>query len=119
MFAWATPASVEPAASEYPLDAARSWVVADGLLSVGALKTLVIVLVVAVVIGYTLMALATVGLTVPANLWAGLLVLSTLGSLALMVLGFGPALALGIAIDIVLLWVAIAAVWSPTATVAA
>ena len=118
MFAWAPPASADPAAAEYPFDATRSWVVTNGILSAGALKALVIPLVVAVVVGYTLTALATVSLIVPETWWTSLLILSTLGSLALMVIGFGPALALGIAIDIVLLWVAIAAVWSPTATVA-
>ena len=113
MFAVPPPGGAE-ASSEYPFDPARSWLVTNNLLGTGALKVIVVPLVVAVVVGYTLTALATVGILVPAGWWSGLLIASTIGSLALMVIGLTPNLLLGIAIDLLLLCVAFASVWSPT-----
>jgi hypothetical protein len=93
--------------------------VTSNLLSLPALKAIVIGLVVAVVFGYALTALATVGLLIPQTWWSALLIGSTALSLALMVIGLAPALALGIAIDLVLIWVAITAAWTPTGVTAA
>jgi hypothetical protein len=113
MFAWTPPATAGSPANDYPFDPARSWLVTSNLLSLSALKAIVIALVVAVMLGYSLTALATVGLLVPQGWWSALLIGSTALSMVLMVIGLAPALALGIAIDLVLLWVAITAAWTP------
>jgi hypothetical protein len=112
--------AVDPAKPEadFLFDSSRSWLVTNHVLEAGLVKGVVILLVAAVMVGYSLTALATVGLIVPASWWSGLLVASTLASLVLMVIGLSPTLALGIAIDVVLLWVAVAAVWSPTGAAA-
>ena len=113
MFAVPAPAGAE-ASAEYPFDPARSWLVTSNLLGIGTLKIIVVALVAAVVMGYALTALATVGILVPADWWPGLLIASTIGSLVLMVIGLAPNLLLGVAIDVVLLWAAFASAWSPT-----
>ena len=60
-----------------------------------------------------LAALATVGIMVPAAWWQGLVVASSLASLAMLVVWFAPMLLLGILIDVALMWLAIAGPWSP------
>ncbi len=71
------------------------------------------VLVGAVVVGYGLAALATVGLLVPSEWWPGLMVASTAAAALLMGLFFQPGLLLGLAIDAVLLWIVLASLWTP------
>ena len=114
MFAAPPPASPDTPGAEFAFDPGRSWLVTSRLLDLGLIKVVVVLLVVAVVAGYSLTALATVGLLVPTSWWSGLLIASTTASLALMVIGLAPGLALGIAIDVVLLWVAVSTAWSPT-----
>jgi hypothetical protein len=117
MFAY-TPTAAPGTASDYPFDPNRSWTVTSGLITVETLRIVVAALVAFVIVGYSLTALATVGLLVSASWWSTLLVVSTVGSLALMVIGLSPALALGIAIDLVLFWLAITAAWSPSGAAA-
>jgi len=119
MFVAPVPASSGNPATDYPFGIGRAWLVTSGLIGASTLKAIAVVLVGMVIVGYSLTALATVGLLVPATWWSSLMIASTIASLALMVIGFAPMLALGIAIDIVLLLVAIAAVWAPTSAVAA
>lgn len=116
MFAVPAPAAPAPSGGlEYPFDVTRSWLVTGHVADVGLVRALVFALVAATVIGYTLTALATVGVVVPSELWPTLLVASTLASGALMVIGLGPVLALGIAIDVALLLVVVSAAWRPGA----
>jgi len=119
MFVAPVPAASETPATDYPFDIGRTWLVTSGLIGAGTLKAIAVVLVGIVIVGYSLTALATVGLLVPVTWWSSLLIASTIASLALMVIAFAPMLALGIAIDIVLLLVAIAAAWSPSSALAA
>jgi hypothetical protein len=65
------------------------------------------------VVGYALAAMATVGVAVPADSWRPLVVAATAASAALLVIGLSPWLLLGIAIDLVLVVVAITGAWSP------
>ena len=73
-------------------------------------------LVVVTFVLFALAALATAGILVPAAWWQGLLVASSLASLAMLVVWFAPTLLLGILIDIALVWLAIAGPWSPALT---
>jgi hypothetical protein len=113
MFAAPPPASANTPGAEFGFDPARSWLVTGHLLDIGVLKAIVVVLVATTIVGYALTALATVGLLVPAGWWVALLVFSTSASAALMVVGLAPGLALGVAIDVVLLAIAVTAAWSP------
>ncbi len=62
--------------------------------------------------GYGLAALATLGL-LPSWTWDPAVALGSLASLALLVLCFHPWLVVGVAIDLLLLWVALVAAWYP------
>jgi hypothetical protein len=99
----------------YPFDPARSWLVTRTGLSAGAVRGLAAVLSAVVAIGFVLAGLATIGLIVPTDWWASLVVGSSILSLVLFVLTFSPSLALGIAIDLVLLWVVWSGAWLPGA----
>ena len=99
----------------YPFDPTRSWLVTRAGLSAGAVRGLAAVISAVVAIGFVLAGLATVGLIVPTDWWAGLVVGSSALSLVLFVLMFSPSLALGIAIDLVLLWVVWSGAWVPGA----
>jgi hypothetical protein len=100
-------------AMDYPFDATKSWLVGAHILDSTLVRPLVIGFVAVVVIGYSLAALATVGILVPASWWSVLVVVATSASAALMVVALSPGLVLGIAIDLVLLWLAIVVAWSP------
>jgi hypothetical protein len=119
MFAAPPPTAADSPAAEFAFDPTRSWLVANNVLGVGTVRVIVVALVVAVVIGYGLTAMATVGILVPAAWWSALLIVSTVGSLALIVIGRSPTLVLGVAIDVVLLWVVFAMAWSPVRAAAA
>ena len=97
----------------YPFDPTRSWFVTRAGLSAAAGRGLAAAISGVVAVGFVLAALATVGLVVPTDWWAGLVVGSSVLSLVLFVLMFSPGLALGVAIDLVLLWVAWSGAWLP------
>lgn len=62
-----------------------------------------------------LLALSTVGIVVPREWWPGLVIGAAGSSFLLLALFFSPTLTLGLAIDLVLVWLVVAGVWSPTA----
>ena len=59
-----------------------------------------------------LAALATLGI-LPASAWGPTVAVASLASLALFAVGFHRWLFIGAAIDLVLLWVALVAAWTP------
>jgi len=112
----------EPAAAAdgrlaWPFDMGSSWLIARAGLDAGPVRTVGRVIMVAVFACSLLAALATVELLVPAGWWAALVVASAVGSMLLVTLFFSPALLLGYAIDLALLWLVLGSVWSPTSTV--
>jgi hypothetical protein len=118
MFVTPPPATPDSPAADFAFDPARSWLVTSGALSVSAVRAIVLGLVAVAVVGYGLTALATVGLIVPATWWTALLIVTTAASALLMIVALMPGLALGVAIDLVLIWVAITAAWSPSGVTA-
>jgi hypothetical protein len=119
MFAVPRPA-VRPATAngiDYPFDMGQAWPVRAGL-DAGLVRIVSVALVAAVVIGFVLAGLATVGVLVPAGWWRSLVVGSTVMSVLLLALAFSPGLLLGVAIDAVLLWLALAASWPPITAIA-
>lgn len=94
-----------------PLD--RSWLLSPIGTPAAASQLLGRLLVAATVLLYTLAALATIPLLVPATLWATLIISGTIASAVLMLVFFHRNLVIGLAIDVVLLVVAALAVWSP------
>jgi len=110
------PAGATTGAAAWPFDMAESWLIRTGGMDVGPVRGAGIVLMVAVVFGFGLAALATIGVLIPAGWWAGLVVGSSLGSLVLLTMFFSPMLLLGHAIDVALLGLVVASVWSPSAS---
>lgn len=117
MFAVPAPAAPAPVGgTEYPFNVNDSWLVTARFVDVAIVRGVVLGLVAVTVIGYGLAALATVGIGVPTSLWPMLVVVATVASGGLMVIGLAPMLALGIAIDAILLLVVFSAAWRPGAT---
>jgi hypothetical protein len=102
-------------APAWPFDMSMSWPVVRAGLPVSRVRALGAVLIAAVVVGWALAALATVGVAVPSVWWPGLVVAAAAGSALLLVIFFDPQLLLGLAIDAVLVWVAAAPIWIPNA----
>ena len=115
MFVAPRPSAPTDTGTDYPFDPARSWLVWRVGLGIGPVRGLAVGLSAITTIGFVLAGLATVGLIVPTDWWAGLIVGSSVLSLALFGLMFSPGLALGIAIDLVLLWLVWSAAWTPVA----
>jgi hypothetical protein len=106
----------EPATADgptWPFDMARSWLVTGVGLDVGLIRSVGVIVMAGVVIGFLLAALSTVGVIVPRAWWPGLVAGSALGSLVLLGLFFSPTLLLGAAIDVALLWFVLASAWRP------
>ena len=92
----------------------RSWLLSPMGATTGALHGLGMTLTMVTLIGFALAALATIPLLLPAALWPALIMISSVASLLLMAVFFHPYLFIGVAIDVVLIWVAVAAVWLPS-----
>jgi hypothetical protein len=108
--------SPRPAAStggpEWPFELGRSWFLRLIGLQPESTRVLGTALVAATIATFALAALATAGV-IAADLWAPALAAGAVSSLALLVLFFQPWLALGVLIDLGLLWVVLVAGWSP------
>jgi hypothetical protein len=101
--------------AEWPFDMARSWLVTGPGLDVNLVRVMGVALIGIVVVGFVLAGLATVGIIVPSGWWRVLVIGSAAASIVLLALFFNPQLILGLAIDALLLWVVLDAVWTPTA----
>jgi len=102
---------------QWPFDMGRSWLISGGL-DGGMIKGIGIALIAVALATALLAALATVSLLVPSAWWPFMVVASAMSSLLLLILFYSPALLIGLAIDVVLVWFVIASIWSPTASTA-
>ena len=107
------PAKATGTGMEWPFDLGRSWPVARIGLDARMIRGVGRVLTAVTVVTSLLAALATVGVVVPVDWWAGLVVAQALSSLLLLTLCFSPILLNGFAIDLALLWLALLSGWSP------
>jgi hypothetical protein len=108
--------AVQPARAgspEWAFAMDRSWVLGPMGATAGALHGLGMTLMVVTAVAFALAGLASVPLLLPATLWPALIVVAAGASLALMTTFLNPYLVIGIAIDVVLIWVALAAAWLP------
>lgn len=101
------------AAPAWPFRLDHSWLLSTFGLRPATLRPLGGLLVAATAAGYSVAALATIPLLVPAGAWAGLVLGSTLASALLLGLFANRGLLVGLAIDIVLLVVVLATLWLP------
>jgi hypothetical protein len=116
MFVAPPPASPNTPGAEFAFNVDRSWLVTTGAFSPQLVRSLVVLLVGATVTGYLLAGAATAGLLVPQAWWPALVIGATAASAALMLVGLSPGLALGIVIDVALVWLVVSRAWSPLAT---
>jgi len=114
MFVFPQPDPAAAGSTAWPFDMGGSWLIGGAGLDIGLVRTVGMALMVVVFAGFTLAALASVGVVVPAGWWAGLVVVSAAGSLVLLTMFMSPLFLLGYAIDLALLWLVFASVWSPT-----
>ena len=98
----------EPESSEqsWPFDMTESWAGAN-------LRVLGLVLIGVTIVGFLLAALAAAGVTLPAIWWQTAVVVGAVASAAALILFWDPQLILGVGINVVLIWVALAKVWVP------
>ena len=97
---------------EWPFELGRSWVLTPTGLRSESTRVVGTALVAATIATFALAALATAGV-IAVDLWAPALAAGAVASLALLVLFFQPWLALGVLIDLGLLWAVLVAGWSP------
>jgi hypothetical protein len=109
----ATSATASDEAFSRTFDLGRSWLVHAGL-DVHLVRAIGTLLVLVTVVGFMLAALSTVGWLVPAAWWPGLVIGSSVASILLLAVALNPTLILGFGINAVLLWVALASLWTPT-----
>jgi len=102
----------KPGAPPWPFDLGRSWLLSRLGVPAGTVRLVGVALVAATIGGYALAALATLGI-LPAGAWGATVAVGSIASLALLLICFHPWLVVGIAIDLLLLWVALVAAWTP------
>ena len=107
------PAKATGSGMAWPFDLGRSWPVTRIGLDARVVRGAGLALTVVTVVASLMAALATVGVIVPVDWWAGLVVAQAVSSLLLLILCFSPILLNGFAIDLALLWLALLSGWSP------
>jgi len=99
--------------AQWPFELDHSPILSAIGLAPGGQRTLGSLLVAATVAGYSVAAMATIPLILPASSWPALVVASSVVSLALIGVFFHRNLLVGVAIDVVLLAVCFSSVWLP------
>lgn len=96
----------------WPFDLGGSWLVVRGT-DPSVVRTTGGVLLALTVACSVLGALAIVGVLIPGGWWSGLVVGAALASLGLLAIAFSSMLLVGVAIDLALVWLAVASGWAP------
>ncbi|MFL5679896.1 MAG: hypothetical protein ACJ77B_04785 [Chloroflexota bacterium] len=99
---------------EWPFDLGRSWVLSPLGADPSVCRLLGIALLACTVAAFALAALATIGVA-PTAVWAPAVIAGAVASVALLGVFFHPWLALGVVIDVALLWAALVNRWAPDA----
>lgn len=115
VFPQPTPATATPGGTQWPFDMGRSWLIEGAGLDAGMLRSLGIAVIVITLLTFLLAALSTVGVLVPTAWWPALVIAGAASSTVLLMLFYSPALLLGFAINLSLLVLVLASVWSPAA----
>jgi hypothetical protein len=115
MFVFPHPAPIGAGAGgpEWPFDPGDSWLIERARLNPRTARAIAQTLMAVTVVAFLLASMATVAVLIPAAWWSVLVTVGAAGSLLLLGLCFSPTLLLGVAIDVALLWLVIASVWSP------
>lgn len=103
----------EAGVGEYPFDFARSWLVRRQDLDLGLVGRVGTGLMVVTFVLSLLAALSTVGLVVPIEWWAALVIGAAATSTLMLALFYSPALILGFGNDALLILLVVGGSWSP------
>lgn len=98
---------------EYPFDFGRSWLIRRAGLDAGPVRIIGFALMAAVFGLCLLAALSTIGLIVPSDWWAALMVLAALSSTLMLALFYSPALVLGFFTNAAMVVLVVSGSWSP------
>jgi hypothetical protein len=101
-----------PGSPTWPFEIGHSWALSPLGLAPDALRLLGIALVAVLIGAYALAALGALGLG-PRELWVPAVAAGTLASLALLGLFYAPWLTIGVAIDLIVLWLVLMSSWAP------
>jgi hypothetical protein len=96
----------------WPFELGHSWALSPLGLAPDMLRILAIALIAVMIGAYALAALGLLGIG-PAGLWVPAAAAGTLASLALLGLFYLPWLTIGVAIDLVVLWLVLVSSWVP------
>ena len=99
--------------SEYPFDFGRSWLIRRQSLDAGLVRTIGLVAMAVTFALSLLAALATVGIVVPTDWWAGLMIAAAAASTVMLLLFYSPALILGFAINALMVALVVSGTGSP------
>ena len=113
LFLFPKPAATDPGASGYPFDFANSWLITRAGLGLGVVQGIGIVAIGLTFVLTTLAALSTVGLLVPVEWWASLMVAGALSSTVTLTLFFSRALILGYVNNALIVLLVVSGSWSP------
>jgi hypothetical protein len=97
----------------YPFDFGRSWLIRRRGLDAGLVRTVGLAVMVVTFVLSLLAALAIVGLLIPIDWWAGLMVGAAIASTVMLVLFYSPALILGFGINALMVALVLSGSWSP------
>ncbi len=106
-------------AAEWPFAIEKSWLVTNLGVSVEFMQPVAVLLLTITVAALVGAGLAAIDLLVPAGWWPALVVTGAAASLLLLTLFFHPWLVIGVAIDVVLLYLVLVNGWDPFAAGAA
>ena len=93
---------------KFPMTAGKSWLVTSAGLRIGTVRAIVAVLAVLSAVGFCLLALSYFGLLVPTGWFTPLAVIAAAASLALIVVTWNVQFIVGVAIDLAILYWALA-----------
>lgn len=110
------PARASAGTPEWPFDMRRSWLVTRAGMDAGVVRIVGRAVMAVAFAALLLAALATVGVLVPAEWWAALVIGGSVASTILLILFYSPMLLLGFGINLALVWLVLGSVWSPIAT---
>lgn len=96
----------------WPFSTSESWLFARLGVGSDTTRLVALALVATTIVGFALAALSVIGF-VPAGMWLPAIVVGSVSSMGLLVACFRPWLALGVVIDLVLIWAGLVAGWSP------
>jgi hypothetical protein len=98
----------------WPFSTSESWLLTRLRIGPDTGRVFALALVATTCAGFLLATLCVFGV-VPAGIWVPATVIGAVSSLGLLIACFHPWLALGVGIDLVLLWACLVAGWSPVA----